>query len=134
MTGDAGHGRKVYETLCTPCHRLREQIEVGPDLAMVSTKEDSRGCWWRSSTRQAVDTRYRGWSVTLKSGDVIDGLIATETANNLVLRLAGGVEHAILREDIAALEPMKVSLMPGGFETAIPPQDMADLFQWLRSK
>ena len=82
---------------------------------------------------QVVEARYRAWTLTLKSGDVLDGLVSAETANNLVLRLAGGIEHAVLRSDIAAMSPSKLSLMPSGFESALKPQDMADLLRWLRS-
>ena len=51
----------------------------------------------------------------------------------VVLRLAGGVEHAVLRSDIAAMSPSQQSPMPTGFESALKPQDMADLLRWLRS-
>jgi SAM-dependent methyltransferase len=56
-------------------------------------------------------------------------LISAETANNLVLRLAGGNEHAVLRGDIRAMTPLKLSMMPTGFEAALKPQDMADLLR-----
>jgi len=82
---------------------------------------------------QAVEARYRAWTITLKSGDVLDGIISAETANNIVLRVAGGVEHAVLRGDIAAMSQSKLSLMPNGFESALKPQDMADLLRWLRA-
>jgi putative heme-binding domain-containing protein len=82
---------------------------------------------------QAIEARYRAWTITLKSGDVLDGIISAETANNLVLRLAGGIEHPVLRTDIATMSPSKLSLMPTGFESALKPQDMADLLRWLRS-
>ena len=51
-------------------------------------------------------------------------------ANNIVIRVAGGVD-AVLRSDIAAMEPSKLSLMPAGFESALRPP--ADLLSWLRA-
>jgi putative heme-binding domain-containing protein len=81
---------------------------------------------------QAVEARYRAWTVTLKSGDTLSGLISAETANNVVLKLPGGTEHAILRGEIATLTPTRNSLMPAGLETAMKPQDLADLLRWLR--
>ena len=50
-----------------------------------------------------------------------------------MVRMAAGVEHAVLRTDIVSLEPQKISLMPAGFESALRPQDMADLLRWLRA-
>ena len=132
---DGGHGKELFVNLCGPCHRLRgEGHEVGPDLAMVMTKDTTWLLNAMLDPGQAVDPRYRGWTLTPKSGEPIDGLISAETANNLVIRVAGGVEQAILRSDIRDLEPRKGSLMPEGFETALKPQDMADLLAWVRGK
>ena len=127
-------GRQLFQTLCLNCHRLRgEGSEVGPDLGMVGNKPVDWLLTAILDPRQAVEARYRAWTLKLKSGDELTGLLSAETANNLVVRLAGGIEHAVLRSDVAALEPMKLSLMPVGLESALKPQDMADLLRWLRS-
>jgi putative heme-binding domain-containing protein len=134
LTGDTLRGQRQFQTLCTPCHRLRgEGHEVGPELGMVSDKPVDWLLTAILDPSQAVEPRYRTWTITLKSGDLLEGIISAETANNLVLRLTGGIEHAVLRGDIATLSPSKLSLMPNGFESALKPQDMADLLRWLRS-
>ena len=134
LTGDALRGRRQFQALCVPCHRLRgEGTEVGPDLGMVGVKPADWLIAAILDPGQVVEARYRAWTITNKSGEVLDGIVSAETANNLVLRLAGGVEHAVLRSDIAAMSPSKLSLMPAGFESALKPQDMADLLRWLRS-
>jgi len=134
LNGDALRGRHQFQTLCAPCHRLRgEGHEVGPDLGMVGAKPVD---WLLSAIldpSQAVEARYRAWTITLKSGEALDGIISAETANNIVLRMTGGIEHAVLRTDIATMSPAKLSLMPTGFESALKPQDTADLLRWLRS-
>ena len=134
LTGDSTHGRQLFQTLCMSCHRLRgEGNEVGPDLGMVGDKPVD---WLLTAVldpSQAVEARYRAWTVNLKSGDDLTGLLSAETANNVVVRLPGGVEHAVLRSEITAMQPMKLSLMPVGLESALKPQDMADLLRWLRS-
>ena len=83
---------------------------------------------------QAIEARYRAWSIKLKSQDELTGLIVAETANSLVVKAAGGIEQAILREELGELHPSKFSLMPEGFESALKPQDMADLLSWLRAR
>ncbi len=134
LTGDAQRGHVQFQTLCVPCHRLRgEGNEVGADLGMVGNKPTDWLITAILDPNQAVEARYRAWSITLKSGDTLDGLISTETANNIVLRVAGGAEHAILRTDIKTMSQSKLSLMPTGFESALKPQDMADLLRWLRA-
>ncbi len=62
------------------------------------------------------------------------GLISVETANNVVLKLPGGVELPVLRGDIASQQPSNRSLMPEGMETVLKPQDVADLIAWIRAK
>lgn len=133
LTGDAARGRQQFLTLCATCHRLRgEGHEVGPDLGMIGAKPVD---WLLNAIldpSQAIEARYRAWMVSLKSAEDLSGILSAETANNIVLRVAGGVDQAILRSDIACLEPLQLSLMPNGFESALKPQDFADLIRWLR--
>ena len=134
LPGDATRGQHQFQLLCTPCHRLRgEGNEVGPDLGMVGTKPVAWLLTAILDPSQAVEPRYRAWTITLKSGDVLEGIVSAETGNNIVLRLAGGVELAVLRSAIAAMAPSKLSLMPTGFESALKPQDLADLLRWLKT-
>lgn len=133
MTGDPVRGQAHFQQLCATCHRLRgEGHEVGPDLGMVGSKPVHWLLTAILDPNQNVEIRYRPWLLTLKSGDSLAGLISAETGNNLVLRGAGGVEHAVLRADLRKQEPLSVSLMPAAFESALKPQDMADLLRWLR--
>ncbi len=134
LPGDATRGQHQFLLLCTPCHRLRgEGNEVGPDLGMVGTKPVAWLLTAILDPSQAVEPRYRAWTITLKSGDVLEGIVSAETGNNIVLRLAGGVELAVLRSAIASMSPSKLSLMPTGFESALKPQDLADLLRWLKT-
>jgi putative membrane-bound dehydrogenase-like protein len=133
LEGRAVHGKELFVNLCAPCHRLRDEgHEVGPDLAMVASKDVPWLLLAILDPSQAVEARYRAWTLTPRNAEPLDGLVSAETANNLVIRVAGGTEHAVLRSDIKALEPRKGSLMPDGFETALKPQDMADLIAWMR--
>lgn len=134
LTGDAARGRQHFQNLCATCHRLRDEgHEVGADLGMVATKPVDWLLTAILDPSQAVEARYRAWTITLKSAEELSGLISAETANNIVIRMAGGVDHAVLRSDIAAMEQSQLSLMPAGFESALKPQDMADLLSWLRA-
>ena len=133
LTGDAAAGRILFESLCATCHRLRGHgHEVGPDLDMTGTKPTD---WLLSNIldpAQNLEARYRRWNVTNQSGNTLSGIISAETVNSLVLRLPGGVDQAILRSDIKTMEAILGSLMPAGFESALTPQQMADLICWIR--
>ena len=133
LTGDPNRGAVHFRTLCATCHRHRgEGTAAGPDLGMVASKPLD---WLLSALldpNQAVEARYRAWQLTRKSGEPLAGLITAETANNITLRVPGGIDHAVLRTDIVSLAPLGASLMPAGFESALKPQDMADLIAWIK--
>ena len=135
LKGNPPQGRVHFMALCAGCHRLRgEGQEVGPDLNMVVNKPTD---WMLAAIldpNQAIEARYRAWNLQLTNGDALTGLIATETANNLVLRYAGTSEQAILRSEIRSIAPATQSLMPTGFESALKPQDLADLIAWIRGQ
>jgi putative membrane-bound dehydrogenase-like protein len=134
LSGDPTRGRQHFETLCATCHRFNDNgFEVGPDLDTSAAKAVD---WLVSAIldpSQSIEARFRPWTIELASGESLSGIITAESANNLVLRMARGVDHAILRNQIAAAIPQKESLMPSGFESALAPQDMADLLAWLQS-
>lgn len=134
LSGDTDRGRQHFELLCATCHRLRgEGNEVGPDLDMVSMKDVDWLIAAILDPSQAVEARYRPWTIELKSGEEVSGIITAEAANNLVLRFAGGVDQTVLRAEIVTVKQQGLSLMPSGFESALTPQGIADLLSWLRS-
>ena len=135
LKGDPKQGHARFTALCAGCHRLRgEGQEVGPDLGMVAGKPLD---WMLSAIldpSQAVEARYRAWTLQLTDGESLTGLIAAETANNLVMRYAGTSEQPVLRSAIRSITPQSASLMPAGFESALKPQDLADLLAWIRGE
>ena len=133
-TGDAARGQVLFDSLCAACHRLHGRGHaVGPDLDMTANKPSEWLVAAILDPSQTVESRYRGWNVTRIDGTAVAGVIAAETANNLVLRLPGGVELPVLRRDIKAMDAVPGSLMPAGFESALPPHALADLIQFLRA-
>jgi putative heme-binding domain-containing protein len=135
LKGDSQRGHGHFTTLCAGCHRLRgEGQEVGPDLGMVAGKPHD---WMLSAIldpSQAVEARYRAWTLQLTDGESLTGLIAAETANNLVMRYAGTSEQPVLRSAIRSITAQSGSLMPAGFESALKPQDLVDLLAWIRGE
>lgn len=133
LTGDPSRGRVHFQTLCAPCHRLRgDGNEVGPDLGMVTSKPTDWLVAAILDPSQAIEARYQSWTIRLGSGEELSGLITAETANNLVLRTSGGIDHPVLRTDIKESVRQMESLMPAGFESALDSSAMADLLAWLR--
>jgi putative heme-binding domain-containing protein len=134
LAGNPEHGRELFRASCVVCHRFKgEGVEAGPDLAMVSDKPVEWLLTAILDPNAAMEERFKTWLIKLKTGAELQGILAAETANNLVLRLPGGVDFPVLRADIASQTATGKSLMPEGLETVLKPQDVADLVAYLRS-
>ncbi|HEX4644019.1 MAG TPA: hypothetical protein VH598_00265, partial [Verrucomicrobiae bacterium] len=81
---------------------------------------------------QSVEVRYTGYTEATRSDLEYSGIIATETANSITLRMAGGNDVVILRNDLKELTSSGRSLMPDGFENILNPQALADLIAFIR--
>src|SRR6266852_3341100 len=81
--------------------------------------------------KQPVDPTYTAYSLTTKDDREFSGILIAETPNSISLRLPGGAEEQILRNNLRELRASGRSLMPEGFETVLKPQDMADLIAFV---
>jgi putative heme-binding domain-containing protein len=135
LKGDTGRGKEKFAANCAICHKVKETGNaIGPDLAMTATKPDDWMLTALLDPNAAVEARYMIWVTTKKDGAATAGIITAETANNLTLRSADGLEHTILRSEVKETTPLHRSLMPEGLEAALQPQDIADVLAWLREK
>ena len=106
---------------------LGEGFEVGPDLGSISDKSPQALLLSILDPNAAVEDRYVNYTATTAGGREASGILLNETPNSLTLRGPGGHEETLLRVDIRELTSSGISLMPEGFETAMKPQDLADL-------
>jgi putative heme-binding domain-containing protein len=80
-----------------------------------------------------VDPRYLAYSVELRDGRLLLGVLAGENANAVILRTATGESVTLNREEIEAIRSTSKSLMPENLENELSPQQAADLFAWVQS-
>ncbi len=83
---------------------------------------------------RSVEGNYKAWSVVKTNGQVLNGLLASESKTAVELYDAEGKKLVILREDIEQLRETKKSLMPDGFETHLNPKQLADLLEFLTTR
>ncbi|MEW6305810.1 MAG: PVC-type heme-binding CxxCH protein [Verrucomicrobiota bacterium] len=135
LKGDAKKGETLFNVNCATCHRFNNQgFVVGPDLGSMADKSVASLLVAILDPNQAVDAAYTSYTVETKNSLEYVGVIAAETPNSLTLRMAGGAEETVLRNQISTLRSSGLSLMPEGFESALKPQDMADLMAYLLRK
>jgi putative membrane-bound dehydrogenase-like protein len=130
--GDAVAGRAVFNKVCGQCHKIYgEGQEVGPDIT-----RNGRGSFEQILSNVfdpslVIGADYRAVTVATTDGRVVTGLVVEDSPQRVVLKVQGGKQEIIAREDVAAQRISEVSLMPEGLEKQIKPQEMADLFEFL---
>ncbi len=134
LKGDATRGAGYFRANCTPCHRLQnEGNEVGPDLGSVAFKPVNYLMTAILDPNLSVETRYTSYLAVTKNDLEYSGIIATETPNSITMRLPGGTDVVILRNDLKELTSSGRTLMPDGFENILNPQALADLIAFIGS-
>jgi putative heme-binding domain-containing protein len=132
LKGDPERGHTLFVQNCSVCHGFRNEGKaVGPDLGTVATKPVQELVVAILDPNQAVDPAYASYSVVTKDDRDLTGILAAETPNSILLRMTGGAEETVLRNNIQEFRNSGRSLMPEGFETSLKPQDMADLVAYI---
>lgn len=126
-------GAALFGTHCASCHHFRGQgFSVGPNLGALSDRSGTFLLTAMIDPNAAVENRYLGYSIETVDGSTLSGVIADENASSLTLANASGLRQQVLRKDILAILPSKLSLMPEGLEAALSEADMADLITFLQ--
>ena len=133
LDASAEAGAKVFEKTCSKCHRINGKgHEVGPDLSDVRNRSKLALLYDILDPNSKVEPRFTAYTVATVDGKVFNGLVVSETAEAVVLRMAEGKEQTIGRGEIEVIRASEVSLMPEGVEKDIKPQDMANLLEFLK--
>ena len=133
LTGDAAKGKAVFAQVCISCHKLDGVgLELGPDLRSVVQHDAEKLMNSILDPSAIIEPGFMAYNCTLKNGEQLYGVIATETSASLTLKMAGNLTKSVLRSEIASLQSTGMSLMPEGLEAALTPQSLADLIAYLK--
>ena len=132
--GNATNGRAIFEKNCVTCHRVANLgVNVGPDIGDTRDKTPAYLLTNILDPNRSVDANYFGFTLVTKQGKTYTGLVKSETAVSITMRMPEGKEETILRSDIDELKSSGQSLMPIGFEKTISPEQMTDLISFLKN-
>jgi putative heme-binding domain-containing protein len=81
----------------------------------------------------AMENGYRIYRVELRNGDLVDALYVSEDKDALVVRMPGSDDRRIAKTDIRETKYLRRSLMPEGLLDGFTPQQVSDLFAFLRT-
>ncbi len=134
LPGDVKRGAGVFAKACAVCHKLGGVgNDIGPNLQSVTAHPPERLLVSILDPNATIEPGYVAYTATVAGGGELYGIIAAETANSLVLKLADGSTRTLLHQDIESLRSSNLSLMPEGLEAGMSRQDLADLIQFLRT-
>ena len=134
LAGAADRGKLVYLKACATCHRAENQgSQVGPDMATVTARSTEDLLVQILDPNREVAANYLNYTVVLKDGRTLTGLIAEESAGALTLKRAEGATDIVLRGQIEEIASTGLSLMPEGLDQSVDPQALADLIAYIRS-
>ncbi len=134
-TGDASKGKVVYEQAgtCANCHKVNGAgKEVGPDLSEIGGKL-SREALFESILfpSAGISHNYEMYSVETKNGTTMNGVLVSQTPEEITLKGADALVRTFKRADIDVSEKSSVSLMPADLHKVLTDQDLVDLVEYM---
>lgn len=134
LAGDLTRGQQVFVKHCAACHRVGDVgVQVGPDISDSRVHTAEKLLTSVLDPNRAIDNNYFRFVVLTTDGRTLDGLIAEETADKIVIRAQNDQRHVIARTDVEQLKPTGISMMPEGLESQIDQQSMADLIAFIKN-
>ena len=132
-TGDAGRGHELFKKHCGICHKLQgEGTTLGPDLTSTVKGDPDSLLASIVDPGAVVRREFLSFVVVTKSGVVHSGLMAEQNAAFVTLLDAKNQKTRISRDDIEEISESSTSLMPERLLEQLSPQELRDLFAYLR--
>jgi putative membrane-bound dehydrogenase-like protein len=133
--GDAATGRAVFARTCSACHLAAGTgTDFGPALTEIGDKLPKSGLLLAILDPSAgIAFGYEGWSVRTNDGQQLVGMITSETDDEVVMKLIGGIQRRVPKSAIVERKRMDASLMPQGLERTMTEADLTSLVEYLSS-
>ena len=133
--GDRGRGKKLFEQVCSSCHRLDGVgREFGPSLAAMQARGAAAIVVNVLDPNREVNPEFVNYVVVTRDGRSLAGMIVGESATSVSLQFADGHQETVLRRNILKLESTGLSFMPEGLEEKIDVRSMGDLLAFLLAR
>lgn len=131
---DISRGKELFAKHCAACHQAHGiGSEVGPNLTAENKRAEETMIQDILSPASSITAGYATYILTTTSGQIVTGLLASESATSITLKRQEGKTTTILRKEIEELKSSPISLMPDDLTKALEPQDVADLVAWLKN-
>ena len=125
VRGDAAAGKLIFQNQCSKCHvHSGVGTRIGPELTGMAVHTKEHLLTDILDPSRSVEGNFRAYSVVMKSGRILTGLLASESKTAIELFDAEGKKQTLLRDEIDELVATPKSLMPDGFEKQVSRKDL----------
>ncbi len=136
--GDVRRGQQVFQSAkaaCSACHTIGYLGgRIGPDLTRIGALRSERDLLESIVFPSASFVQsYEPVLVATRDGRVYNGLIREDRPEDILLVTGPDQQIRIARQDIEAIQPSKVSIMPSGFDQQLTLEELSDLIAFLKS-
>ena len=133
--GNAKLGEAVFNTVgtCVKCHTVNHVgKDVGPNLSEIGNKA-TRDFLYESILfpSAAIAHNYETWRLELENGNVVTGIIVSETKDAISLKTADAIVRTYKPSEIETRMQLKVSLMPADLQKLMTTDDLVDVVEYL---
>ena len=136
--GDVNAGKKLFfektELSCVRCHKVdRAGGEVGPNLTLIGKQKDAKYLLEAICLPNATIAKgYETAVIATEDGDVVTGIVKSESDDHVELVLADGTHRRIDPIDVLARKKGNSS-MPAELAKLITARELRDLVAYLGS-
>lgn len=133
-SGNPKTGKRLFLSNCGRCHRLFEEGgDVGPDLTSFQRTDLSR--MLPSIVNPSLEIRegFENHQIVTIGGRLFNGFLTGRDDRVVLLRSVDGSSVTLPRDEIDDMSVSPVSIMPEGILRSLSPQQLRDLFAYLRS-
>ena len=131
---NADAGSQIFVSTCSVCHQVSNTVgnDFGPKLTEIGSKLPKEGLLAAIEHPSAgISYGYEGWTIKMKDGSALSGIVASKTETDIDLKMPGGNRKPIKTADVLAMTEMKESIMPEGLYQSMSSQDLANLLAYL---
>jgi putative heme-binding domain-containing protein len=131
--GDAARGEALFvDRGCQTCHGNSQTL--APDLAGVASRMAPADLFNAIIfPSRDVSPAYRMTTFQMRDGSSHTGLVAFESADGVIVRTGPDTTVRLAETDIQSRQPSDLSFMPNGLLRGLRPQDLADLYSYLKT-
>lgn len=133
-SGNPKSGKPLFAQHCGKCHRLFDEGgDVGPDLTAYQRDDIQRVLVHVVNPSAEIREGFENYVLVTTEGRVVNGFLADEDSQVVVLRGVDGQNLIFRRDEIDELQAIPRSVMPEETLRGLSEQQIRDLFAYLLS-